>query len=310
MKGLFTQKVFGVRQKVGLGLLVFGLLLAVACGGQDRRIAVNHLNAGIQKFQDGQVGSAVSELERARDADPTFAEPALYLGDIYHQQLRQLDSAEQAYRVALQRDSQNNDTYYKLGAVLHDQGRYSEAIAQLEQAVQRDENYAKAWFRLGLSHQAKGEYPPAVEAFMKSIRANPRMKMGKDDSGGAAYHALGDLYARFGFYDKALHVYKNGVLNNAESAQLYAGQGFAQQKLQRPADAEASLERALQLEPNNVAATFNMAVVKSELGQHAAAVKVLEAYLGRAQDPDRRQAAEGLLQQLRTNQVDSAEAAR
>lgn len=310
MRTLCALRMMGVRQKLGLGALLLALLLASGCGGQDRRVAVNHLNAGIQKFQDGQIGSAVSELERARDTDPTFAEPALYLGDIYHQQLRQLDAAEQAYRVALQRDAQNNDTYYKLGAVLHDQGRYAEAIGLLEQAVQRDEAYAKAWFRLGLSHQAKGEYAQAVDALGKAIRANPRMKMDKQDPGGAAYHALGDLYARFGFYDKALHVYKNGVLNNAESAQLYAGQGFAQQKLKRPADAEASLARALELEPNNVAATFNMAVVKAELGQHAGAVKVLESYLSRAQDPDRRQAAEGLLQQLSVKQVEGAEAAR
>lgn len=152
-----------------------------------------------------------------------------------------------------------------------------------------------------MSQQSLAEYPAAVESYMKSIRANPRMKMDKEDPGGAAYHALGDLYARFSLYDKSLAVYENGILNNQDASQLYAGRGMAEQNLKRPADAEKSLEKALEMAPHNVAATFNLAVVKHALGQKDGAIKVLENFLNQASDPARRQAAQGMLQKLRTS---------
>src|SRR5699024_5650901 len=138
------------------------------------------------------------------------------------------------------------------------------------------------------------------DSYMKSIQVNPRMKIAQDDPGGAAYHALGDLYARFSFYDKSLAVYKNGVVNNKGAAQLYAGKGVAELNLKRLSDAETSFEKALELDPKNVAATFNLAVVRNELGEQDGAMQVLKAYLDSAVDPARRQAAQGMLQKLRS----------
>lgn len=310
MRDIFAVKTSGFPQKLALPLLALVLLLAAACG-QERSIAVNHLNNGIKNFQNGQTMAAIKELKLASDSDPTYAEPSLYLGDIYHQEMDELGLAEQSYREALKRDAENIDTSYKLGSVLYDQEKFSEAASLFEQVVTKDATYAKAWFRLGLSQQAQAEYPEAVDSYMKSIQANPRMKMDKNDPGGAAYHALGDLYARFGFYDKSLAVYENGIVNNKKSAQLYAGRGVAEQKLKRPSDAEDSFEEALELDPNNVAATFNMAVVKHALGEKDDAIEVLESYLNRAEDPARRQAAQGLLQKLRTSdETKTAEVAR
>lgn len=300
MKAIFNTNMTSFVTKLTLpGLLV--LLLASAGCSQDRAIAVEHLNKGVQSYQAGESISAITQLKMARDQDPTYAEPALFLGDIYYQSTNELPLAEQSYREALKRDPDNIETYYKLGAVLFDQGDASQAVSSFQQVVQNDDNHAKAWFRLGLSQQSLAEYPAAVESYMKSIRANPRMKMEKDDPGGAAYHALGDLYARFSFYDKSLAVYENGILNNQDSARLYAGRGMAEQNLKRPADAEKSLEKALEMDPGNVAAIFNLAVVKHALGQKDGAIKVLEDFLSQASDPARRQAAQGLLQNLRTS---------
>lgn len=285
------------RKLVLPGLLLL-LLVAAGCS-QDRAIAVEHLNKGINSYKSGESMTAIKQLQMARDQDPTYAEPALFLGDIYYQSTKELSLAEQSYREALKRDPENLETSYKLGAVLFDQGDAAQAVGAFETVVQKNPSHAKAWFRLGLSQQALAEYPAAVESFMSSIRANPRMKMDEKDPGGAAYHALGDLYARFSLYDKSLAVYENGILNNPESAQLYAGRGMAQQNLKRPADAERSLEKALEIDPHNVAATFNLAVVKHALGQQDGAIEVLENYLSRASDPARRQAAQGMLQKLK-----------
>lgn len=306
MNDIFCARMTSVRNKIALAGLLVLLLGSTGCS-QDRAIAVDYLNKGVHSYQSGQSMTAIKQLKIARDKDPTYAEPALFLGDIYYQGTNELPLAEQSYREAIKRDPDNIESHYKLGAVLFDQGDAAQAASSFQEVVKKDDAHAKAWFRLGLSQQAQGKYPEAVDSYMKSIRANPRMKMDEEDPGGAAYHALGDLYARFSLYDKSLAVYKNGVLNNEGAAQLYAGRGMAEQNLKRPADAEESLKKALEIEPHNVAATFNLAVVKHALGQKDGAIEVLEAFLNRASDPARRQAAQGMLQKLRTSDEEHAE---
>lgn len=283
-----------------LSAAVLALLVTLTMGcNQDRAKAVAEMNKGITAYQGGQTMSALEHLKAAKNMDPTYAEPALYLGQIYHREMSELDNAEQAYREALSREPDNAETAYKLGTVLADKKKPSEAQTYFRQAVDRDPTFAKAWFRLGLTQQAQGKFPEAVESYTKSIRNDARMKMDDEDPGGAAYHALGDLYTRFGFYDKALKVYENGIQNNDGSARLYAGQGVAQMKLERFKEAEQSFEKALEIDPQHVSATFNLAVARNELGERDAAIAVLEKYLSRSEDEVRRNAAQGLLQKLR-----------
>jgi tetratricopeptide (TPR) repeat protein len=306
MEDIFRARMTASPRLLGAAFLALLLTVAVGCS-QDRAKAVNEMNKGIEAFQSGQSIEAVKYLKAAKDTDPTFAEPALYLGQLYHRELNELDNAEQAYREAQQRKPQDPDIAYKLGTVLAEKDDHSEAIALFDQAIEKDAAHAKALFRKGRSQQALGENAEAVDSYMKSIRADARMKMDEDDPGGAAYHALGDLYVNYGFYDKALAVYENGVLNNGEVARLHAGLGLAQLKLKRFAEAAESLEKALTLDPTHVSATFNLAVARNELGEHDAAIAVLEQYLSRAQDQARRSAAQGLLQTLRTNKEQAAQ---
>lgn len=281
------------------------LALSFGCS-QDRAKAVTEMNKGIEAYQAGQNIAAVKYLKAAKTTDPTFAEPALYLGQLYHRQLSELDNAEQAYREAMQRDPENSEIHYKLGAVLSDKGNHEMAAQQYQQAVQKEPNDAKSWFRLGLSQKKIGDNAQAVESFTMSIRANARMKMDEEDPGGAAYHALGDLYTAYGFYDKALKVYENGVLNNGDVARLHAGKGVAQLKLKRFDDAAASFKKTLELDAKHVSATFNLAVAQNELGEHDEAIAVLETYLRRSEDQVRRSAAQGLLQTLKSAKEQAA----
>ena len=291
--------------KWGKAIVLLLLVFTVGCS-QDRAKAVTEMNKGIEAFQSGQHITAIKHLKAAKTTDPTFSEPALYLGQLYHQEMGELDNAEQAYRDALQRDPENADIHYKLGAVLSDKKKHDMAAGQYQQAVQKNPNHAKAWFRLGLSQKATGKNAQAVDSFMKSIRADARMTMDEQDPGGAAYHALGDLYTAYGFYDKALQVYENGILNNGNVARLYAGRGVAEMELKRYEESTESFKKALELDPKHVSATFNLAVALNELGRHDAAIELLDTYVDRAQDASRKQAANGLLQKLKTSKEEAA----
>lgn len=245
-------------------LLAFGLLMCASGCSQDRAISTQALNDGLNELRAGRTSDAVDKLEEAAASDMTYADPSYYLGQIYHQKYQQLDDAARNYAEAIKRAPENAQFYYRYGTVLGEKGEHSSAIAAFDDAIKRHEDFPKAWFRKGLSELAMQNYTAGVASLTKSIQLDARMRIGEDDPGGAAYHALGDLYNRYGFYDKALQVYDNGITNNPESAQLYRGRGVAELKLKRFSEAEQSFRKALELEPKSAKAFFNLA-----LSQHA-----------------------------------------
>lgn len=299
--GSFATRSHWARRGVRVLLIAFALVTLAACS-QDRALAVREMNLGIEALEGGRAMDAVRQFKEAAKHDSTYAEPLYFLGQVYHLRLKDYDNAEKYYREVLELSPENPQYLYRLGAVLAEQGKHEQAIAELRKSVQYKEDYARAWFRLGLSQEEAGKYPDAVDSLMKSIHANPRLRMDKEDRGGEHYHALGDLYVRFGLYDSALKVYENGIQNNADVARLYHGRGVAQLHLKRYADAAASFEKTLQLQSGHPTGVFNLAVAHQALGQDAQAISVLETFLGtgtKDADPARLLAAEGLLQQLR-----------
>jgi tetratricopeptide (TPR) repeat protein len=275
----------------------------------DRAEASAKMKEALAEYQNGSTTDAIKELKEAHEMDPTWAKPALNLAQIYHDQLGEYENAERYYREAMSRDPDNKKIPYKLGTVLADMDRHDESVSVLKTAVQEHPNYAKAWFRLGESQVAMGDYPDAVDSYMKSIEANPRMKIGDEDPGGAAYHSLGDLYIRFDFNDKALKVYENGILNNPEAPRLHHGQGLAQLKLERYQQAAESFRKALELKESYASASFNLAIAENAMGQREQAIQRLEAFLSRAEDQARIVAAQGLLQKLREQKKAESEKA-
>lgn len=287
-------------------LLACGLW-AAGCEGMDRAEAVRAMNRGLEAHDLGRTVDAVRDLKEASQIDPTYAEPAYFLGQIYHMKLSELDNAEHFYREALQRDPENPQIAYRLGTVLADQNSWSEAETFFQQAVQKDKDFAKAWFRLGLAQEMQNKYADAVDAYMNSIRANARMLMDEEDTGGAAYHALGDIYIRFGFYDKALQVYENGIENNdldsrpRKPARLYQGKGVALLKSKKFAEAAQAFKKALELDGTMYTAIFNLAVAHMAMNDTEAAVKGFTEFTQRAdasKDEARIIAAEGFIQQI------------
>jgi Tfp pilus assembly protein PilF len=275
--------------------------LALGCN-QDRAVATQLMNDGLNELKAGRTADATKKLEESTMKDPTYADPPYYLAQIYHQKYQQLEDAEDSYATALKRDPENAQFLYRYGAILAEQGKHAQAIDELKKAVEKHEDFPKAWFRLGASQIAEKQYVDGVASLTESIKRDARMKIGEEDPGGAAFHALGDLYLRFYFYDKALKVYANGIENNPTVSRLYRGQGVAQLKLKRFADAETSLKKAIELDRTSGTAYFNLAIAQRELGKTKEALDSLEKFLGKADptvDAVRMSAAGGLRAELR-----------
>lgn len=290
-----------VKQAHGLALVVVLALGAMTGCNQDRAIATQRMNEGLGELRAGRTADAVKKLEEATMKDPTYADPPYYLAQVYHQKYEQVDDAIRYYGMALERAPGNPQFHYRYGTVLAAKGRHNEAIGEFQSAVGAHEKFPKAWFRLGLSQLALNQYVDGVSSLTKSIQLDARMRIGHEDPGGAAYHALGDLYLRFGFYDKALKVYENGILNNPDVAQLYRGRGVAQLKLKRFPDAEASFKKAIEMDPGSAPSYFNLALAQREQKQYKAALESIERFLLKADPVDdqvRMAAAGGMRSEL------------
>lgn len=261
-----------------LVLLTGWLLLSGVTCDRDRTRAVRQVNKGLKQYQAGDVQAAIQLLEDAAKTDPDFAKPRYQLGQMQEFDLGNRDKAEQLYREALEIDEQPKH-HYALARVLESRGKHGEAIGQLRTIVEGNESHARAWFRLGNNQEAMGRHPEAIDSYMRSIRARPRMSIGDDSRRGVAYHALGDLYIRFGFYDKALKAYDNGIDNNPEVARLHRGRGLAQLRLERYEKAAGSFERALKRDSDAATAYFNLAVARRGMGHLDAALRALEKFI-------------------------------
>lgn len=288
----------------------FAIAAVSGCHSIDRAEAVSEMNKGLEALEGGRTLDAVRHLKEASQIDPAFAEPPYYLGQVYHRKLSEVDNAEQNYREAMSRDEANPQIAYQLGTVLQEQNKHSDAVAFFKKATDAKPDFAKAWFRYGLSLESEKAYTDAIDAYTKSIQANARMKMDKEDKGGAAYHALGDLYNRFGFFDQALKVYENGLENNPDVPRLLSGLGVAQLKLKRFTDAEANFTKVLQVDPSQTTAIFNRAVAYMASGATEKAVAGFEDFASRAdyeKDEARIVAAQGFIQQIREKTKDAVE---
>lgn len=291
-----------------MGLVM--VLSSMGCTSMDRAESVSEMNKGLEALEGGRTMDAVRHLKEAGQIDPTYAEPPYYLGQIYHRRLNEADNAEQAYRNAQTRDEENPQIAYQLGTVLQERGQHSDATAHFKKAVDIKPDFAKAWFRYGLSLEDSGMYTEAIDAYMKSINANARMRMDKESKGGEAYHALGDLYNRYGFFDHAVKVYENGLENNKDVPRLHLGLGVAQLKLKRFEDAERNFRRSLELDPSLTTAVFNLAVAHMAMGRTKEAVEGFDSFAARAdqeRDAARIVAAQGFIMQIREEEAKAAE---
>ena len=88
--------------------------------------------------------------------------------------------AEVSYRRALETNKDSYEAHYNLGDALFKQDKYADAQAEFETAAKMLDKkedktrYAKAMHNIGNCNFAQQQYDKAVQAYMESLRANPK----------------------------------------------------------------------------------------------------------------------------------------
>ena len=280
--------------------------LYVKTGNNDEALsALNHsLDAGADPpldaastyaahFARGEVYSskantaeAIKEFTLASAAQPRNAVP-LYNAAVLQEQAGHSSDAETSYRSALALDPSNLQIQAALGLLLADEGKLTEAAAQLSSTAPHLPQDAKAgliYGRLGDvyaglkqkneagiawqqalvlnpddtdtqvslagSYLAQKQYVSALALYDAAAKARP--------SDAAIQNGRGTAYQKLRQYPRALAAFREGLALNPHSAQIQNNVGVALELLGKKTQAILSYQKSLQLDPNLREARLNL----------------------------------------------------
>lgn len=89
------------------------------------------------------------------------------------------EAAEQDLVTATEANSEDAGSWYRLGLVRHEHGRYREATAAYERALQKGPTaiQREAAFNMGVARQASGDREGAINAYREAVRIDPDCTM-------------------------------------------------------------------------------------------------------------------------------------
>jgi tetratricopeptide (TPR) repeat protein len=143
---------------------------------------------------------------------------------------------------------------YDEGDQLFQSDHDKEAIEAFKRAIAVDPNFADAHFKLALSYAAverieesREEFKKAIDAYKKIVEANP------DDV--EAYFNMGRSYARMNLFESAAGAFRQAARIKKDDADIYYELGIVQIKLAQYNDAISSLNKSLEIDPENYRAS-------------------------------------------------------
>jgi tetratricopeptide (TPR) repeat protein len=225
----------------------------------------------------GAVAEAVAVLRKAQRRHPADFWINHQLGS-YLMQVRpaRLEEAVGFYRAALALQPQNPGVLLNLGTALQARGKPDEAIAAYRQAIRLQPDFAPAHLNLGSALRAKGQLDEAVAAYRQAIRLQPSL--------GGAFILLGDALADQGKLDEAIAAYRHSLQSDApdKCAGAHFGLGKVLAKQGKQREAETCFRKAIELRPDWADAYHQLALVLQASGRPAEA----QAALKRANELD------------------------
>jgi serine/threonine protein kinase/Flp pilus assembly protein TadD len=268
--------------------------------------ADSHATLGMLQNASGRHADAVRSFERALALQPGKPDALVGLADAYAGLGRAVD-AEKVYHDAVQLRPDAAGAATKFGMFLYGQGRYQEAAAQFRRTTELMPDSSHSWTNYALTLQALARYDEALAASQKSIALKPtapgwtnlgtlQFSLGRYEEARQSYERaaalapaepviwmnLGDAHRALasagakGAYERAIAAARAALEVNPNDARMLARVAVCLAKIERGADAQNEIRRALELDPTNAQILYNAAVVAMLRGNHDSAVSWLE----------------------------------
>jgi tetratricopeptide (TPR) repeat protein len=207
----------------------------------------------------------LAKIYKAIEKDPNNVNLYLDLSK-YYVGVKQLDSALNNALTALRLDTANSNVYVVVSDVYFAMGNVENTEEMLEKAIALDPKNNEACLKLSELYFLLKEYKQSETILTKAIQEtayNPR-----------AYHILAWNYREKGDTVLAIRNYLNAVEQDPDYFDAYMELGILYHCRHNPL-AINSYNNALNVQPNNTQALYNLAMFYQETGEYE---KALEKY--------------------------------
>jgi tetratricopeptide (TPR) repeat protein len=251
-----------VRILVAVLLLCSSLALAVPMSPGESLIA-----AASQQIEDGDYAGALEKLDRAARLEPTDPRPR-YLAAVAYEKKGDAKTAERLFREALKLDPKLAEVRAELGALLHDQKRYDEAITELKAALRAKSDLGDAWFNLGQAQLATKRCVDAAQSFSRAAPLQP----GQAEPYVQASIALRQCKK----IDDALKAARAAVKIAPQSPMAQLNLGITLEKANKLDDARQAYTAATRLKPDYGTAFWSLGLLELHASRAKEAVPSLK----------------------------------
>lgn len=225
----------------------------------DADKAAAHANRGTASFEAGDNSAALQDFRASLALAPEGALATMGSAGILIES-GQLDAAEPMVQQLLESGEYTAQAHYYAGNIALARSQNDAAIAAYDQALQADPQHAFAFANRGAARQRLLNYAGAIEDYDAALRINPQLPQ--------AY--AGRCWSRVlmegGDQSAAKRDADQAVEADARNVQGQLCRGLLQLRAGEWANAQASYEAALAVEPGNPTALFGKGIARRRGG--------------------------------------------
>ena len=227
---------------------------------------------------------AIDHYKKARALNPNYLPIHVNLGNAYLE-LDLLSVAKDSFENALKISKENPAALYGLGQIMYAERNYKEAAVYFEKVLSLvpDANrvhYSLALAFRGLKEVEKAKFHLSKQGTVGVRAADPLYDELNDLKQGVRLRVLrGKLAIEAGRYSEAEVEFQKALAVEPENIAALVNYGVVLVNLQKYPEAITNFEKVISLEPNNPNALYNLAVLFSLQQKHFQAIEHLKALL-------------------------------
>ncbi len=262
--------------KLAEGYACLGSVYAVK-GEYDKAVAQLQTATSLDPTSDDAfrgLAEAYGKLNKPAEAEATYRKAInlrpqywagySWLGVFFWQQGR-YDDAAKVFKEVISLAPDNYRGYSDLGAMYVVKGQYADAIATLEKSVARRPNSA-AYNNLGGAYFAMRKFDEAAHSFEEGLKIEKNNWLGWGNLGDAYYWAPGKRSQAGDAYREAIRLVDEKLRDDPHNARMWALRATYEAMTDNKAEALASLQQAMSVEPVGSSVHFRAALVFNHFG--------------------------------------------